>query len=336
MKKDIFRILIAGFMSTALLTGCGSSVDNSNETSDAEVSTDVEISTENPISEESATEELSTSEETKSDGDEIQAYENLLTDTYFNWNESDDSDWESDSASKTSEYKFAYEDLNGDGIKELILECDAASHMSGYYRILVYTDGEVKIADSLSDFSWYKDAGMYEKTYSNQGHFSGKYNELSANGEITERMAYEGQDSKPSNTVIAHVQEGDGWKLYYTSYRVDGEEVSYEEYESALNNLNLLEASKIIMLKNTEENRQKYAVGDVGKDYILPDSDSKFLTSDDLQDFSQSELRLARNEIYARHGRRFNDSTLQSYFDDCSWYQGTIDPEQFDESVLNE
>ena len=36
---------------------------------------------------------------------------------------------------------------------------------------------------------------------------------------------------------------------------------------------------------------------------------------------SAAQLRLGRNEIYARHGRKFNDSSLQSYFESCSWYK---------------
>jgi len=71
-------------------------------------------------------------------------------------------------------------------------------------------------------------------------------------------------------------------------------------------------------------------------DYILPYSDSEYLTENDLDGMTSDELRLARNEIYARYGRRFNDESLQRYFDDCSWYTGTIDPEDFDEDVLNQ
>lgn len=63
--------------------------------------------------------------------------------------------------------------------------------------------------------------------------------------------------------------------------------------------------------------------------YILPNSNSKKLTKSDLSGLSKSQLRLARNEIYARHGRRFDDSSLQAYFDSQSWYIGTTDPEDF-------
>lgn len=55
--------------------------------------------------------------------------------------------------------------------------------------------------------------------------------------------------------------------------------------------------------------------------YILKNSGTALLTEADLAGMSKEKLRLARNEIYARHGRAFSDSTLQSYFDSCSWYK---------------
>ena len=44
------------------------------------------------------------------------------------------------------------------------------------------------------------------------------------------------------------------------------------------------------------------------------------LTEDDVAGLSGSELRIARNEIYARHGCLFRDSSLQNYFDHQAWY----------------
>jgi hypothetical protein len=67
---------------------------------------------------------------------------------------------------------------------------------------------------------------------------------------------------------------------------------------------------------------------------ILPESSIRLLTEIDLNDLTKEELRLARNEIYARHGRKFNDSTLQSYFDSKIWYRGSISPDQFDDMAL--
>lgn len=70
--------------------------------------------------------------------------------------------------------------------------------------------------------------------------------------------------------------------------------------------------------------------------YFLPESDSRYMTMQELEGFTAADCRLARNELYARHGRRFDDENLQAHFDSCEWYQGTIAPSDFDESVLNE
>lgn len=71
-------------------------------------------------------------------------------------------------------------------------------------------------------------------------------------------------------------------------------------------------------------------------DFILPESDRRFLSKDELENLTQEELKLARNEIYARHGYVFSDEYLKSYFGQFEWYQPTIAPENFQESMLNE
>ncbi len=70
-------------------------------------------------------------------------------------------------------------------------------------------------------------------------------------------------------------------------------------------------------------------------EYLLPDSDKKKLQESDLKPFGEKQLVLARNEIYARHGRKFNTDYIQEYFNMTHWYKGTIEPEDFSESVLN-
>lgn len=70
-------------------------------------------------------------------------------------------------------------------------------------------------------------------------------------------------------------------------------------------------------------------------EYIIPDSDTRRLTVDEVKALSREERRLAKNEIYARHGRLFQDSELQDYFYGKSWYWGTIEPGDFDESIFS-
>lgn len=71
-------------------------------------------------------------------------------------------------------------------------------------------------------------------------------------------------------------------------------------------------------------------------EYIIADSDSRYLERADLQNLNAEQLRLARNEIYARHGRMFDDQQLQEYFNSKSWYNGTIAPADFSEDMLND
>lgn len=70
--------------------------------------------------------------------------------------------------------------------------------------------------------------------------------------------------------------------------------------------------------------------------YILPDSSSRELTIADISGLSHDQLELARNEIYARHGRKFTNPTLQNYFNSQAWYTGTIEPEDFTDDMLSD
>lgn len=74
-------------------------------------------------------------------------------------------------------------------------------------------------------------------------------------------------------------------------------------------------------------------------EYYFPESGSRYLTDEEVQNFSSSELELAKNEIYARHGRIFVTQRIADYFNSKSWYSGTVDPETFDaqqDSIFNE
>ena len=71
------------------------------------------------------------------------------------------------------------------------------------------------------------------------------------------------------------------------------------------------------------------------EDYILPDSGTRLLTDSDVEGLSLQQINYAKNEIYARHGRKFNSRELQDYFNSKSWYNGTIDPDDFTDGMLS-
>ena len=88
--------------------------------------------------------------------------------------------------------------------------------------------------------------------------------------------------------------------------------------------------------KSSEKKESKSSAAQSGGDYILPDSASREYTASELSKYSDYELFIARNEIYARYGRKFQSSDLQSYFESKGWYHGTISAGEFDESVLSD
>ncbi len=55
--------------------------------------------------------------------------------------------------------------------------------------------------------------------------------------------------------------------------------------------------------------------------YIVPDSGIRMLTKSELSKLSKKELAIARNEIYARHGRTFKIKEYSDYFKSKSWYK---------------
>lgn len=84
------------------------------------------------------------------------------------------------------------------------------------------------------------------------------------------------------------------------------------------------------------EQAQKAATAGKDGTYILSRSSDAVLTYEMMAALSEEERQMAINEIYARHGRRFNDSSIQAYFDAKSWYNGTVAPEDFSDSVFSQ
>ena len=148
--------------------------------------------------------------------------------------------------------------------------------------------------------------------------------------------------SVPDDRFTVDSGISDGWWStkcwYYTGYQTL--EDLYNNVVSA--NLELYEcydyidqaqAQVVVTVPETEADGEVLAV-DNG--YVLANSDTELLKEEDLEGLSEEQCKIARNEIYARHGRQFNDEALQVYFDACDWYEGTISPDDFDEESLSE
>ena len=93
---------------------------------------------------------------------------------------------------------------------------------------------------------------------------------------------------------------------------------------------------KLIATAEKGETDKKNAVAKKDSEYIIPDSNSRYLTESDISGLSLQQLNYAKNEIYARRGRKFDSVELQEYFGSKSWYRGTIEPSQFTNDMLND
>lgn len=83
--------------------------------------------------------------------------------------------------------------------------------------------------------------------------------------------------------------------------------VSAEDTKNKINDIPVYTASSVLALDKSE--------------FILPDSSLRLITAEDVNGFTKEQIRLARNEIYARHGRKFKDEALNSYFSAKAWYK---------------
>lgn len=64
--------------------------------------------------------------------------------------------------------------------------------------------------------------------------------------------------------------------------------------------------------------------------YVLPSSSTYYYSYGELSGMSTYDLFIARNEVFARHGRMFNRSDLQDYFNSQAWYNPIYTPAQWD------
>ena len=115
------------------------------------------------------------------------------------------------------------------------------------------------------------------------------------------------------------------------------DEVSQEVYEAEsvlieeVADLENEEVEMVYLIKGDSKGFNKYARVD-----RLSYTDTIRYTEEQLACLDTYGLRITRNEIYARHGRMFNDQEMQEFFTNQSWYVPQSASGDFDEDCLNE
>lgn len=131
-------------------------------------------------------------------------------------------------------------------------------------------------------------------------------------------------------------------KTTYTPTNVEGSDVlasRNQPISSYSQQLNIQVKAGIVNGGESETLDAKTSDTTAESEYIFEDSDQRELTESEIYALTKEQTRYARNEIYARHGRKFSDEELQNYFDSKSWYTPLYTPEEFDskgDSIFNE
>ena len=89
--------------------------------------------------------------------------------------------------------------------------------------------------------------------------------------------------------------------------------------------------ARVYLIQGNEKSSNRYEKAD----HLSYTTVTKY-TLQDLSILDSYELKITRNEIFARHGRMFNDQELQEYFKRQQWYVPQIAANDFDTSCLNE
>ena len=101
----------------------------------------------------------------------------------------------------------------------------------------------------------------------------------------------------------------------------------------------LVEAARLVADETPPEHGTESASALGGAEesarFVLEGSDSRYISREELIGLSEEQCRLARNEIYARHGRIFASENLRAYFSGKDWYHPSIGPDDFTEDMLN-
>ena len=135
------------------------------------------------------------------------------------------------------------------------------------------------------------------------------------------------KNKENTNYVDADSTAASDYIQDYNTQENYSDDIDVEYYDTNNTDAGIDEYSNEKYYNSSEENLS---------DYILPYSDSEYISYSDLDGLSQEEVLLARNEIYARRGRKFTTESIKNYFESKSWYEPQNEPDDFPDSIFNE
>jgi len=110
--------------------------------------------------------------------------------------------------------------------------------------------------------------------------------------------------------------QGKGYYVVIAIYQYDNTELTVTIYGDNITN----DTTNTSTNTNTSASTNSSAKTTISDEYIISDSDTRVIATTELTNLTPWQLKVARNEIYARHGREFVHQDLKCYFATKSWY----------------
>ena len=209
----------------------------------------------------------------------------------------------------------------------------------GYNYDLLYAYVEEKYAEKAESEVTEEESEMPEKEAEqkdNENYFTMSKNDSAYAKEEAEAKAKAEEEAKAKAEAEAKAKAEEEAKAKAEAEakaKAEAEEKAKEENEF----FDITVSEEQVFQNQTSQNQSSQnQMQQEKKEYIFEDSNSRYLTRAEVQLLSQQALCYAKNEIYARHGRKFMSVELQEYFNSKSWYKGTVEGANFSQSVFNE
>lgn len=218
--------------------------------------------------------------------------------------------------------EYAFVDIDQDGEEEAVVSLDAG--YNGAFEILRCKEGVV--------YGYQLNFRVFGIVFNN-GYFMGSSGESAWN---IYRISFTKTSYADEN--FAGCTNG----YYY----LDGEDVTESEYYDFVAGLTQVQWYSFDSLDGNSEETAHTSSQDTAP-IMYPslvgwntgtifDYEYDYLTEQNLKYVPEDVLRIARNEIFAKHGYIFETEDLKEFFSYKDWYQGTVKASDWDDSVLNE
>lgn len=180
----------------------------------------------------------------------VKAYSTMLAKKNLKW---------VDGTTRSSSLKFACQDINKDGVMDLVVYNPNAYDYEGFYRVYTYMKGKVKRVGTFYDLGVYSNKNFFVDSRAHMGWWHENYYRFDKNGKLVPLASRTGQELYPPDEGDYEVEWlSEDIPLYYFGWQVNGKAATSSEYTATVTALKQGAKDTLKFHANTAKNRTKY------------------------------------------------------------------------------